>query len=137
MDPMAAIFVIDNLAVGAALGFSSSNYKEDDDYKNVVTEVTIEPMVRYYLPQNVFFQGRAIFGNETDKEVDDGITDKLKYSVSGFSLGVGYAYFLGENVAVEPLVGYASKGYKNKDSEVKFVEGGVFIRIGFQIYLRK
>ena len=138
MDPMAAIFVIDNLAVGAALGFSSSTYKEDGtDYKETTTEFTFEPMARYYLPQNVFFQGRGILGNATDKEVDGGTTDKDKYGVSGFSLGAGYAYFLGENVAVEPLIGYESKGYKNKDTDVRFVEGGLFIRIGFQIYLRK
>jgi hypothetical protein len=137
VDPMAAIFVINNLAVGGALGFSSSTYKEDDDYKYVSTEITIEPMARYYLPQNIFFQARGILGSSTDKEDDAGTIDKDKYGVTGFSLGVGYAYFLGENVAVEPLVGYESKGYKHKDTDVKYVYGGMFLSIGFQIYLRK
>jgi len=138
LDPLAGYFVIDNLAVGAGLGFSTSSYKEDDsDYKSVSNEITIQPVVRYYLEQGVFFQGNFIVGSAKDKETDNGTTNETKYGVSGWSLSAGYAYFLNDFVAIEPQVGYSAKGYKDKDSEVKYLDSGLYLRVGFQIYLGK
>jgi hypothetical protein len=138
LDPQFGIFIIDNLAVGGALGFSTYTYNEEgDDYKYVSNEITIEPMVRYYLAQGIFFQGRFILGTSTDKTTEDGTTDKDPYTVSGFSLAAGYAYFLGDHVAIEPQLGYQSLGYKHKDTDVKFNDAGIYVRVGLQIYLRK
>jgi hypothetical protein len=129
---------MDNLAVGGAIGLSLYSYKEDDsDYKYVSNEITLEPAARYYLPQNIFFQARFIIGTNTDKDVEGSVTDKDTYTVSGFSLSAGYAYFLTDNIAVEPMLGFDSKGYKNNSTDRKFVDAGLFIRVGFQIYLKK
>ncbi|MDH4092776.1 MAG: autotransporter outer membrane beta-barrel domain-containing protein [Cyclobacteriaceae bacterium] len=137
LDPQFGIFIIDNLAVGGAIGLSTYTYKEDDsDYKYVSNELTIEPMARYYLPQGIFFQGMFILGSSSDKSTNNGNTNKDKYAVSGFALSAGYAYFLMDNVTVEPQLGYRSKGYKDKSNDVKDVDAGLFIRIGFQIYFR-
>ncbi len=137
-DPQVAYFVINNLAVGGALGFSTESYKEDDsDYKSVDNEITIQPLVRYYLSQGIFFQGNFIVGSAKSKVTDNGDTDETKYNVSGWSLSAGYAYFLNDHVAIEPQLGYAGKGYKNKQNDVKYVDNGLYIRVGFQIYLGK
>ena len=137
-DPQFGIFVINNLAIGGGLGMSTSAYKDDDsDYKEVTNEFTIQPMVRYYLQPGVFFQGKMMFGGAKTKVTDDGPTDNTEYAVNGWSLAAGYAFFLNNVVAIEPQLGYAAKGYRNKDNDVKSVDGGVFLRVGFQIYLRK
>ena len=137
-DPQFGIFVIDNLAVGGALGLSTSVYKQDDnDYKYVTNEITIQPTARYYIDPGIFFQGRFILGSSKSKETDDGDVDEAKYNVTGWSLAAGYAYFLNDVVAIEPLIGFGGKGYKNKDSDVKTVDTGLFIQVGFQIYLKK
>jgi hypothetical protein len=137
-DPQVGIFVINNLAVGGGIGVSTSAYKEDDsDYKSVTNEFTIQPMARYYLEPGVFFQGKLMFGGATDKTTEGGDTDKTKYAVNGWSLSAGYAIFLNDAVAIEPQLGYGGKGYRNKDTEVRTVDSGIFLRVGFQIYLRK
>jgi outer membrane protein len=137
-DPQVAYFVINNLAVGGALGFSTESYKEDDsDYKSVDNEITIQPVARYYLSQGIFFQGNFIVGSAKNKVTDNGDTDETKYNVSGWSLSAGYAYFLNDHVAIEPQLGYSGKGYKNKENDVKYVDNGLYIRVGFQIYLGK
>ena len=138
LDPQAGYFVIDNLAVGATLGFSTDTWKEDDsDYKTVDNEISIQPFARYYLPQRVFFQGNFIAGSAKNKITDNGTTDETKYGVSGWSLSAGYAFLLNDHVAIEPQLGYSNKGYKNKENDVKSLDNGLFIRVGFQIYLGK
>ena len=103
LDPQIAYFVIDNLAVGGAFGFSTDSYKEDDsDYKSVDNEITIQPLVRYYLAQRIFFQGNFIVGSAKNKVTDNGSTNETKYNVSGWSLSAGYAFFLNDHVAIEP-----------------------------------
>jgi len=137
-DPQFGIFVINNLAVGGGIGISTSSYKEDDtDFKSVTHEFTIQPMVRYYLEPGIFFQGKMMFGGAIDKDSENGETDKTEYAVNGWSLSAGYAIFLNNIVAIEPQLGYGGKGYRNKDTEVKSVDSGIFLRVGFQIYLRK
>ena len=137
-DPQFGIFVINNLAVGGGIGISTSSFKEDDtDFKSVTHEFTIQPMARYYLEPGIFFQGKLMFGGATDKDTENGETDKTEYAVNGWSLSAGYAIFLNNVVAIEPQLGYGGKGYRNKDTEVKSVDSGIFLRVGFQIYLRK
>ena len=137
-DPQFGIFVINNLAVGGGIGISTSSYKEDDtDFKSVTHEFTIQPMVRYYLEPGIFFQGKMMFGGAIDKDSENGETDKTEYAVNGWSLSAGYPIFLNNVVAIEPQLGYGGKGYRNKDTEVKSVDSGIFLRVGFQIYLRK
>ena len=137
-DPQFGIFVINNLAVGGGLGMSTSAYNDDDsDYRSVTNEFTIQPMVRYYLDPGVFFQGKLMFGGAKDKTRDNGDTDETEYSVNGWSLSAGYAFFLNNVVAIEPQLGYGGKGYRNKDTDVKSVDSGIFLRVGLQIYLRK
>lgn len=137
-DPQFGIFVINNLAVGGGLGVSTSAYKEDDtNLKSVTNEFTVQPMARYYLDQGVFFQGKLMFGGAKDKTTNNGNTNTTEYGVTGWSIAAGYAFFLNDVVAIEPQLGYGGKGYRNKDTEVKTVDSGLFLRVGFQIYLRK
>ena len=137
-DPQFGIFVINRLAVGGGFGVSTSAYKDDEsDYKSVTNEFTVQPMVRYYLDPGIFFQGKLMFGGAKDKTRNNGNTDETEYAVNGWSLSAGYALFLNNVVAIEPQLGYGAKGYRNKDTDVKSVDSGIFLRVGFQIYLRK
>lgn len=137
-DPQVGYFVINNLALGGGIGVSTSSYKDDDSNDKTVThEFTLQPMVRYYLDPGIFFQGKVMFGGAKDKVTDDGGTDEYNYAVNGWSLSAGYAFFLNNTVAIEPQLGYGAKGYRNKDTDVKSVDSGLFLRVGFQIYLRK
>jgi hypothetical protein len=69
-----------------------------------------------------------MFGGATEKDVQNGETDKTEYTVNGWSLSTGYPIFLNNVVAVEPQLGYGGKGYRNKDTDVRSVDSGIFLR---------
>lgn len=139
ISPDVGYFIIDNVAVGGMLNLSTWSRKGDgdDDSKQSQTEFTLTPFGRYYLDQGIFFQGQVGFGSRTDKyKLDNSNTTvSTKYGVLNWAIGAGYAYFLNDNVAVEPIVGFTSSSYKNKDADVKSIESGIFLRIALQVYL--
>jgi hypothetical protein len=139
VTPDVGYFVIDNLAVGAGLGLTVDASKGDgnDNSKHTETAFTLSPFVRYYLDQGIFFQGQVGFGSQSNKDKGNGsnTTTTTKLGVFNWALAAGYAYFLNDYVAIEPTVGYGSNSLKNKDADVKQISNGLFINIGFQIYL--
>jgi outer membrane protein len=140
LSPNFGYFVIDNLAVGANLGLSMSSYKpEGFDGKSTGTSLTFGPFVRYYFPMKIFLQGSVGIGTMKSKDDFGGDVDEEKFSLFGTQLGAGYAIMLNDNVALEPMVGFQSLAQKNKttgEPEYKNVDSGLFLRLGFQIYLR-
>lgn len=139
VSPDAGYFIIDNVAVGASLNLSTSSTKGDgtDNSKTTSTNFTLTPMARYYLDQGIFFHGQVGFGSASTKYKATGsnTTTTTKYGVFNWAVAAGYAYFLNDYVAVEPMVGYSSDSFKNKDADVKGIDSGIFIRVGLQIYL--
>lgn len=134
--PQFGYFVIDNLAVGATLDFGLSKWKDDDgDYKSTATSFEFQPTVRYYLPVGVFFQGQFGVGGGKYKEEDDGDSDEEKFNRTSFAGAVGYAFFLNDNIAIEPMIGYGSTIDNYKDLDYKDINNGLFLRIGVQAYL--
>jgi outer membrane protein len=135
VSPSFGYFVIDQLAVGASVDMAVTKWNDksgfDDD--NTTTTVQFQPFVRYYLPMGIFFQGK--FGLGTAKTTYEDNTADNKYNTSSLALSAGYAIFLSDNVALEPELGYRTSKFKNTDSDTKNINSGIFLRIGFQIYL--
>ena len=134
--PQFGYFIIDNLAVGASLDLSLSKWKDefDDDDNSSSTSIEIQPTVRYYLPQNIFFQAQVGLGTAKEKE-GSGNVQEFKYNTFSWAIAAGYAFFLNDNVALEPILGYGAQSLNNKDNDVKFTDGGLFLRVGLQVYL--
>ena len=122
IDPQVGFFIIDNLAVGAGLDITLSKWKDefDNDEDESYTSFEFQPIVRYYLPVGVFFQGQFGVGSRKYK-YEDGSDDE-KYNTTSFALAVGYAHFLNDHVAVEPMVGYRSSALKDKDTDYKYTD---------------
>jgi outer membrane autotransporter protein len=137
LTPRAGYFITNAIVVGAGLGLSASSTKYEDDDKYLSTAISFTPFVRYYLPQRVFGQFEIGLGSSKDKYTyvnDD--NEEYKYKSFSWSLGVGYAYFLNNNVAIEPLVSYYAITYTDKDNtELKDKYGNIMLQIGFSIYL--
>jgi len=135
--PTFGYFVIDNLAVGAAIDASVQSFKADgSSSKNSASVTTIDPFVRYYLDPGIFFQGRIGFGGASYKNTTGSTTTTSKGSVFSWDIGAGYAYFLTDNVAVEPLIKYGVQSVKAKNAgDSKTTNGGIQFQIGFTIYL--
>jgi hypothetical protein len=134
--PNFAIFVVNNLAVGTALEFNTGIFKpEDGSPKTNYSSVQLTPMVRYYLPQRFFFQGQVGLGLAKSKTIGTLFTDEDKSNLTSWSLGAGYSISLNDFLAIEPIMGWGVTSVKNKETDVKEIDKGFFVRVGFQIYL--
>ena len=123
ISPMAGYFVAENLALGAALNFSS--IKEEDD--DAVTSVSFGTFARYYfLPlgpsAKLFGQADLAFGSTKYGE-SQGFTD--------WGISAGPAIFLNPHTALEITIGYGSQKYKDFDDAIN----SFGVNVGFQIHL--
>lgn len=136
-NPKAGYFIIDNLAVGLGFDIASETLKpEGTSGKSGNSDFALGPFVRYYLQPGVFFQGAVSFGGHTDKAINGNTTTTTKYNAFNWDLGVGYAYFLNDYVAIEPMVLYGMQTLKGKeDNSGKLKTSGLSVNLGFQIYL--
>ena len=120
----AGYFVIDNLSVGLGLGFGSNKEAGADD---ATSSWSVGPVVRYYLPMKIFGQLSYQLGS-----VSSG-GEKL-YGTGDLGIGAGYAAFLNDHVAIEPMVRYDMTSAKPDEGDS--VNGSAFgLFINFGIYL--
>ena len=137
LEPSAGYFFMDNLAVGAGLGLSTSTYKPDGSgSKFNSSSMYLSPFARYYFDK-FYAQGAFEFGTRKTELTSGSTTTTRKDGISGWSLAGGYVILLNESVALEPQVGYGSIGYKNKDNDNKDITSGLFLRLGVFVYLSK
>lgn len=131
LTPRFGYFVTDALAVGAGLELSSSTVKSGD-YKQTESSFSFAPFARYYLPQGVFGQAEVGFGSSKTKFGESDSKSKLFL----WSVGVGYAAFLNDNVAIEPLIAYGSRtDTDGDDSKYQEKFSGIMLNIGLSVYL--
>lgn len=122
INPTLGYFVIDNLAVGLNLGFTTVTDQG--------SQFVVGPLVRYYFVNlgesaKLFGQGRFNFVSTSPDQGD---------SVSGtqWGIGVGLAWFLNPHVALEGILEYSSTT-PNSDFDIK--SNNIGFNIGFQIHL--
>jgi hypothetical protein len=125
-SPSIGYFLMDGLAMGARL-----SYQMEKLGSNSVSGLGFGPFARYYFGSEKFFpffEGAFDLSNRKYK------TGTLTTTEQAFSLfgGGGLAIFLNENVALEGMLGYRNSRVKNQSGN-----GGLNLRIGFQVYLNR
>jgi long-subunit fatty acid transport protein len=145
-NPGVSYFVSDNLSVGLRVPFSYSKLNQDtfDDEKS--SSISFGPMVRYYIPFNQlaifpevsYVAGAGKFeGRYFDPILGSVVSSTNKYNVSNFNIGLGLAYFLNNNVAIESVLSYnVVKTEYDSDSFSDTETLSVGFDIGFQIYFQ-
>ena len=126
-NPKFGYFVANNLAIGINLGVGT--YRTDGNLNS--SNLSVGPFMRYYLPIKLF--GEAYIGYRNQKYFDN-----IPYTANGidFSVGGGFACFIGKKVALEPTLKYAGYAIHNSaDSNYKNYRGGLVIGLGFLVYL--
>lgn len=140
-NPTIGYFVIDGLAVGAGINISTSSYKWDGSAdQNKTSSLAFAPFVRYYTDMGLFGHGSVSLGSGKNKFTQDNggtvTTSETKFGLFGFEIGGGFAYFLNDNVAIEPLLVYGSSSIKSKVApNPKSIDGGIQLRIGISVFL--
>jgi len=138
LQPRIGYFIIDNLAVGLDLAFSSFNEKDlsdEDTWK--VNMIAAGPFARYYYPLEKiypFVEVNVAFGSVTDKEDYGEGTDTEKYGLTIFGGGVGAAIPLGSRVTFDAMLGYNSFKVKEKDNDWDMNVGTFGLKAGFTVF---
>ncbi|MCB0492606.1 MAG: outer membrane beta-barrel protein [Cyclobacteriaceae bacterium] len=137
IEPQAAYFVIDHLAVGTGLSISTSSSKADGSSdKFTSTSLSLTPLVRYYF-DNIYVQGSFQVGSNKTKNTFNGSTTESTTNLGGWSLMGGYAYFISDAISLEPQLGYSHTTRKSKGSDTKQINSGIVIGIGLYAYLNR
>lgn len=131
ISPQAGYFVVNNLAVGVGLDFST--FKETNDtFESSSTSLLFGPFIRYYFDK-LYAEGSFGVGSSSSTISDSEST----VSTSAWSVGAGYALLLSDLVTLEPQIGYGSGTSKNKDADIAFKNAGLFINLSLFVYLSK
>ena len=136
--PSFGLFVADGIVAGTGLSITSNKFKSDvSDFTNTVSGFSFSPFGRYYHESGLFGHLNLEIGSGKDKDESGGTTTETKDSIFGWRVGGGYALFLNNNVAVEPMITYGSTARKAKDSpsDFKVTDSGLMINIGFNIFI--
>jgi hypothetical protein len=141
-SPMGAIFVIDNLAVGAMLPMSVTRYKYESDAKNVYSQILFAPVARYYFLSDMIRPfGQLAFGGGVSgsKYVDsDGDSDRTNDLITLLNVGGGAAFFISDNVAIDATLTYnynRSKQVQDNDDNERYITHSVEFGFGITIIL--
>jgi hypothetical protein len=124
--PTGGYFVANNLAVGANL---TIDFQKEGTVRS--TDLGIGPFVRYYLGETKFqpfLVGSVGYIHSTIKE------NSTKIKTNGFytQLGLGYAAFISDDVALEGIAAYNYTEYRNASSA-----NGFSLNFGLQVYINK
>ncbi len=138
LSPTFQYFVIDNLAVGGMLRYSSQTSKSGD-FKSIDSQLTIGPVARYYFYDAFFAQGYLGFGNNVDKSKSGGSTFKTTDKVIETVIAAGYSIRITETVLLDPMIGYWFKSINIDDSDGDYKQntGQICIQIGFSILINR
>ena len=155
VQPGYALFLIDNLCVGAAIGYNFSK-SHADPYVNQYgvsarsRSVSAGPFVRYYIPlsSKLYALAHASYDRNWSRSKTDYINSGLpqnvvtKQRINSWTLGAGLSYFLNPNIALEGILSYSGSRSKSDTTPDNYLEAdrnadGLGLSIGLQIFLRK
>lgn len=128
VNPRAAYFITDNVAVGAQieLGLTAMDGGTNFSYG-------VAPLIRYYFPEGAtptsrwFAEGTVGIGGSHEKGNKGDEPVSLLLGISG-----GYSHFVSRTVALEAALGYT---YNKSDVGADTGMSGLGLTLGFNIYL--
>ncbi len=123
LNPNVGYFFANNLALGANVGLAfekvgATNFRS----------MNIGPLARFYVGRGEF---RPFLNANANVASQRSKVGSASSTVNGFSwlAGVGLAWFVTDNAALETVIGYSStKLEKNEATD------GMALRVGFQVY---
>lgn len=138
-NPAAGFFIIDGIAIGVGLDWQRQSAKDPDNKRNVEHSLTLGPFGRFYTELGPFFQAQISFGGGSEKERPDGGPEVVNsFGIFSWGIGLGYPYFLNDNISMEPLLLYRARNRSREiaggiDAVTKY--RGLMIQLGLVYYI--
>ncbi|AGC77276.1 outer membrane protein [Nonlabens dokdonensis] len=132
--PNAGYFVMDNLAVGIDLSYTSSK-EEQNGFDFTTNTIALLPNATYFFEAGDNFKPfvSAGAGLISSSFGDD---DSDKFSGFAFTGEAGVAYFINSNVSLDFMVRYLNATLSNKENDdFKNKNSALGVGIGFSIFL--
>jgi len=126
LNPTFGYFIAENTALGAAL---TLNFTKKGEVQS--NNFGLGPFFRYYFGKSQtkpFFVTQVDFLSQTTKTS----ATKIDATGWGFLIGLGFAAFINDNVAVEGITGYNYADFSNADGS-----GGFSLSLGIQFYFNR
>jgi hypothetical protein len=130
LRPWAGFFIIDNLAIGGQLAVSTTSVDPGGNNNSYsYSSFAAGPIVRYYLPFGLFFQGDLGFGAGSN-------SNNVDYSIFWGGAAAGYAVKVGESAFLEPMLGFESRNenYDNNFGDDKSFN--IYLGASFTVKLK-
>jgi|TARA_B110000902_G_scaffold145585_1_gene167889 hypothetical protein len=119
-------FIIDNLAIGLGINYTSSKVELEGADDSESSLLTYGLLVRYYVGESgLWGEGSYLIGTQ-----DDGADD---IDISGIGIDVGYAWYLSDNISINPSLGYYIMNGEVDNIEMKM--DGLAASVGIVIHL--
>jgi len=138
LNPRAAYFIQNGIAIGGDLEYYLSRSKYDGDDPYTTTEFRIGPFGRYYYksvgPVRPFGEVKLGGGTSTTRYYITGEKTTTRHNIFYAGAGVGAAFFLADNFALEALLDYTYDHLKNPETDEKQNSHGVNLNFGFSFY---
>lgn len=138
-NPAAGFFIIDGVAIGVAVDWQRRSAKDNDNKRNIEHALALGPFGRFYSELGPFFQAQFSFGGGSDKERPEGGPEIVnRFGIFSWGFGLGYPYFINENVSLEPLFlyrwGNRSREIASGGNEITKYRG-LMIQLGLVYYI--
>ena len=132
-EPRVGYFIANGLSAGLITDYTNISVTPDGGEKSMQSQFTVGPMIRYYLPGGFFIHGDYSFG----KNKSSYSSDSDKSNLTKFNVGIGYAIFVSEQIAIEPTIMYRNTTDKEKESEYtqKSSMGEMVLGVTMNFYL--
>ena len=138
INPRAAYFVYNGIAVGADVNYNLLRSKTEGSDPYTTTSFLIGPFGRYYFkavgPVRPFGEVRFGGGTSATRYYINATKNTTRYNILYAGAGVGAAFFLADNFSLEALLGYTFEHEKNPDAVEALNSHGIALSFGFAFY---
>ena len=139
IDVSAGYFIMDGIAIGGNLTNTWESFKDVDNNRQSYRATSIGPFGRWYSALGPFFHAEIGIGGGVTKikpENEDEIS--FTFGQRRLGLGVGYPFFVGNKVSVEPLLLFRSLTEVRESpvgEDVKDKYRGLQFQVGLVYYI--
>lgn len=138
LTPRAAYFISNGVGVGGDIGYYLSRSKTEDFDPSSSSGLRVGPFIRYYFksvgPVRLFEEMNGGLGYSLSKYYVMGEQQKNKHSIFYLGAGIGAAYFLADNFALEGMLNYSFERQKNRETKGIHNTHGVMLNFGFSFF---
>jgi outer membrane protein len=129
--PRVMYFMMDNLALGAEVGFTGNSFGDTG-----FSAQRYFAIAEYVLPggnESFRFYGEA--GGGFSRQTTDDTTASMAFNGWGLTAGIGAYMFLNDHVAITPAISYIYESFGDDGTITRGTDQTIFLRIGVSGFL--